>query len=277
MEKLNGTSINEEYDLISLDVVSMFTNIPINLALESVSRRWDQIKGGTNIPRGEFINAVKIILDSTFFSFNNMIYKQKFGIPMGSPLSPIIADMVMENLEVRVLGNLNIQLPFYCRYVDDILLAAPRDKSKNVLDAFNSIHPKLQLTIEIGGKNLNFLDVMIINNNNILEFDVYQKPTFSGKVLSYLSKHPISQKRGVIINMVDRAFLLSHPKYHIKNLNFIIETFLGNDYPLNFVFETIYNRLKKLLNKKTKKQDIDNVTDEGLVPDPFHPETNGKI
>jgi len=64
---LNGTSINEEYDLISLDVVSMFIN-PINLALESVSRRWDQIKGGTNIPKGEFINAVKIILDSTFFS-----------------------------------------------------------------------------------------------------------------------------------------------------------------------------------------------------------------
>jgi len=111
------------------------------------------------------------------------------------------------------------------QYVNDILLNAPRDKSKNVLDAFNSIHPKLQFTIEIGGKNLNFLDVMIINNNNILEFDVYQKPTFSGKVLSYLSKHPISQKRSVIISMVDRAFLLSHPKYHIKNLNFIIETF----------------------------------------------------
>jgi len=44
-------------------------------------------------------------------------------------------------------------------------------------------------------KNLNFLDVMISNNINVLEFDVYKKPTFSGKVLSYLSKHPISQKR----------------------------------------------------------------------------------
>jgi len=92
----------------------MFTNIPIDLALESVLRRWDWIKGGTNIPRREFINAVKIILDSTFFSFNNLIYKQKFGT-MGSPLSPIIADMVMEDLEERVLGILNIQLPIYFR------------------------------------------------------------------------------------------------------------------------------------------------------------------
>jgi len=56
--------------------------------------------------------------------------------------------------------------------------------------------------------------------------------------------------------MVDRAFLLSRPKYHTKNLNFIIETFLGNGYPLNFVFETIYSRLKKLLNKKPKNRTL---------------------
>jgi len=29
---------------------------------------------------------------TTFFSFNNKIYKQAFGAPMGSPLLPIIAD-----------------------------------------------------------------------------------------------------------------------------------------------------------------------------------------
>jgi len=54
------------------------------------------------------------------------------------------------------------ELPFYYRYVDDIALAVPRDKSKEVLDLFNSVHPRLQLTLEIGGKSLNFLDVTII-------------------------------------------------------------------------------------------------------------------
>jgi len=62
--------------------------------------------------------------------------------------------------------------------------------------------------------------------------------------------------------MIDRAFLLSHPKYHQNNLNFIVETFLENGYPLNFVFETISSRLKKLLNNRTKKQNIENITDE---------------
>lgn len=44
--------------------------------------------------------------------------------------------------------------------------------------------------------------------------------------------------------MVDRAFFLSHPKYHHKNLNFIIKTFLKNDYTTKFIFDTINSRLK---------------------------------
>jgi len=48
--------------------------------------------------------------------------------------------------------------------------------------------------------------------------------------------------------------LLSHPKYHEKNLNFIIEIFMENGYPLDFIIDTISIRLKKLLNKKTRKQ-----------------------
>jgi len=46
---------------------------------------------------------------------------------MGSPLSSIIADLVLIDIEDRAINSLNIPLPFYIRYVDDILLAAPSD------------------------------------------------------------------------------------------------------------------------------------------------------
>jgi len=73
---------------------------------------------------------------------------------------------------------------------------------------------------------------------------------------------------------------LSHPKYHQKNLNFIIETFLENGYPLNFIFDMISNRLKKLFNNKTKKQNPENLNDEGyrgwfLIP--FIPKLTDKF
>lgn len=70
-----------------------------------------------------------------------------------------------------------------------------------------------------------------------------------------MSQHPLSQKKGTIMSMVDRAFLLSHPRFHFKNFNLIINTLLENDYPLNFIFENINNRLRSLLNKRTPKQD----------------------
>jgi len=200
--------VSDRFDLVPLNVISLFSNILLNL--ENISNRWSQISRGTIIPKQEFINAIKIILDSTFFSFNNKIYKQKFGTPMGSPLSPVIADIVMQDLEKRALY----------RYVDHILTAVLRSKTKELLNSFNSLHPRMQFTIEIGGNRLNFLDAMIINNNNLIEFDWYMKPTFSGRILSFLSDHPLTQERGVIMNMTDRAFLLSHPKFHQKKLQF---------------------------------------------------------
>jgi len=41
----------------------------------------------------------KINFNSTSFSFNRIIYKQVFGTPMGSPLSPIISDLVLQDLK----------------------------------------------------------------------------------------------------------------------------------------------------------------------------------
>jgi len=279
VSELKGVSVNSNYDLISLDVISLFTNIPISLALEGVANRWDKIKEGTNIPMDEFLKAVKMILDSTVFTFNNKIYKQKFGTPMGSPLSPIIANIVMADLESRALKKLNINIPFYYRYVDDIAMAVSCHKSQAVLDTFNSLHPKLQFTMENGGKKLNFLDVTIINNNGVLDFDIYRKPTFSGRFLSYLSQHPCSQKRGVLISSIDRTFLLSNPRFHQENFNFIIETFLRNGYPLKFIFDTISNRLKHLINKKTKKQNLNNTDDDkkGWFLIPFIPKWTDKF
>jgi len=65
------------------------------------------------------------------------------------------------------------------------------------------------------------------------------------------------------MSMVNRAFLLSHPKFHQRNLKFIIETFLSNKYPLKFIFYTIHRRLKTLFSKRAKKQNANNSNDEG--------------
>ena len=92
--------VNNNYSLISLDAISLFTNIPLDLAIKSISDRWRFITHRC-IPKDEFLKALRLVLESTFFTFDN-IYNQKFGTPMDSSLSPIIADLVMENLEQSI-------------------------------------------------------------------------------------------------------------------------------------------------------------------------------
>jgi len=238
----------------------MFINIPIDLALKSIEKRWDLISKNTSIPLNEFLIGIRLILNSTFFKFNDLIYQQTFGTPMSSPLSPLIADLVIQDLEIDIFRQLPFNLPIFYRYVDDIIVLAPSSHIKFILQCFNSYHNRINFTLEEGNNGINFLDITIIKNGNSLIFDWYRKSTWSGRYLNYLSHHPITHKRGVIYGLIDKIFLLSHPKFHYKNLNIVIETLLKNSYPIMFIFTTINERIKYNIHKlnKTNSNNNDN-------------------
>jgi len=91
---------------------------------------------------------------------------------MESPLSPIIADLVMQNLEKKDIESIGLELPFYYRYVDDIILSAPNEQVNNILNNFNNIHERLRFTIELKKyRSINFLDISLILINNMIVVD----------------------------------------------------------------------------------------------------------
>ena len=99
---------------------------------------------------------------------------------------------MMQDLDTRALEKIGVPLPFYFRYADDIVMVVPKNLIDFTLLTFNSFHSRLQFTIKIGSDRINFLDITIIKENTILEFDWYHKPTFSGRYLNFLSAHPMS-------------------------------------------------------------------------------------
>lgn len=259
--KLSGKEISNEELLVSLDVVSLFTNVPIELVLEGIRKRWMYLEDKISIPLQEFILAIEFVLTSTFFTFNNIIYKQTFGTPMGSPVSPAAADIVMQDVESEALRLFGIELPLYIRYVDDILMVAQNNQVDRLLDIFNSIHKRLQFTKEVETERcISFLDLSLHIINNKIIIDWYYKDTFSGRYLSFFSEHPICHKTGTIFSLTDRAIKLSHPMYHQKNLRFIVMTLLNNGYPLELIFSKINNRLKTLFRTEKNKTNVVDTT-----------------
>jgi len=102
-----------------------------------------------------------------------------YGTPMGSPLSPIITDIVMQDLEEASLNKINLKLPFYYRYIDDIIMAAPSDNILQIYHIFNNYYDRLKFTIEYENNHcLNFLDLSlsVIDNKYIL-IDFIRKPS----------------------------------------------------------------------------------------------------
>lgn len=179
---------------------------------------------------------------------------------MGSPLSSIVANLVMQDLKESILNTLNVSISYH-RYVDDIILIAPMKEVTNILNKFNNYNERLQFTVEYEvERSISFLDLNIKIINNTIYIDWFHKKTFLGRLLSFLSNHPNCHKIGIIYNFVDRAVLLSHPMFHKKNIITCINILLSNGYLLHLIFNEINSRLKNIFHKKLNQttKDIKN-------------------
>ncbi|XP_044766183.1 uncharacterized protein LOC123322305 [Coccinella septempunctata] len=242
VEELKNIHVPENYKMMSLDVVSLFTNIPKSLVFQIITKRWRYISCFTVLDENSFIKLVDIVFDSSYFTFNNNFYKQLDGTAMGSPASPDLAELVMLELFEFVAGKLNFDIPIMKICVDDTFLLIPEDHIESTLDLFNSFHEKLQFTVEIeNNKSLPFLDVMVIRENDKMITDWYAKPSNSGRCLNFLSNHSFQQKKNVATNLIHRALALSHKTFEKKNIIKITNILLNSNYPPYYIRKAINN------------------------------------
>ena len=83
------------------------------------------------------------------FTFNNEIYQQRDDVAMRSPLGPVLAEIIMVELENSIVSKLNSHLQFWKRYVDDTLTIFKEGSTNHVLQQLNSFHLNIQFTIPI--------------------------------------------------------------------------------------------------------------------------------
>ena len=81
--------------MVSLDVVSLLTRVPLVDTLSLLEKKFD----------AKTVKLFNHVLTSSYFSFEEIFYEQRDGVAMGSPLSPAIADFFMENFEKKALST----------------------------------------------------------------------------------------------------------------------------------------------------------------------------
>ncbi|KAL6421510.1 hypothetical protein ACFW04_014281 [Cataglyphis niger] len=157
---------------------------------------------------------------------------------MGSPLSLILADIVMDDLETHCLDLLSFAVPVYYRYVDDIFAIVPRAK----VDEINVIFNKSDSCI-------NFLNTSVIRSNGKIVTNWYRKSTCPNRYINFYSNHSFKYKINIIFNFVDHAILLSDDQFHGKNIDVVKQILLNNCFPTHVINRYIYKRLNFLKHR----------------------------
>ena len=188
------------------------------------------------------------------FQFNGELYEQTDGVAMGSPLGPLLANVVMCHIENQ-LGQKSMIPSSYRRYVDDTLGTMPNTESAtDFLQVLNSVHPSLSFTMELEhDDSIPFRGTVLTGCGGTLTTEVYRKPTDTGLLLHFQSHVDSRYKKDLVNTMVNRGYRLSSTKEGFaKECNKLRTMCSKLRYPKTLVDSTI--------NKFSQEPDIEDIT-----------------
>ncbi|XP_067023430.1 uncharacterized protein [Acropora muricata] len=217
-------------DEVSFDVVSLFTSISVKKACEYIRDKLNNdntLQLRTRLNTDDIISLLEFILSNNYFVHNNCIYKQIHGCAMGSPVSPIVANLCMEVIEELAISTSSVPPKVWKRYVDDSFVIIKKDAVSSFHNTLNASDPKISFTIELE------------NNGQIAFLDTL---THTDRYLDFSCHHDKKHKISTASTLLFRAPSL--PTSHegkIRETSHAIAMLEANGYPSS-VISTILNK-----------------------------------
>lgn len=241
LEIISKITLEPKDILVSFDVVSLFTQIPVLEAVDIIKQKCEVTP--------DILQLIKHCLTNTYFIYDGERYRQTEGAPMGSPLSPVVANIFMDHFEVKALSSAPLKPRKWVRYVDDTFVVWPHgaEELTNFLNHLNGVHERIQFTMETEDANqLPFLDVLVKKKRNgQLGYTVYRKATHTNRYLHAHSHHHPSQLHSVIKTLMKRSESLSDAEHRKVELKQIQNALNRNGYSNHLI--------QKVMKKKQKK------------------------
>ena len=269
---IESISIPDNCFLVTLDVTSLYTNIPNNEGLEAVAKSMIKNKPPYTTPEC-VLHLLELVLTKNNFGFNGKNYLQIGGTAMGTKVAPSYANLFMGELEKNILECSPKEPLLWKRFIDDIFMIWTYSQKElhTFLEYLNRFHHSIKFTMEYSDKQIVFLDTIVKKStkNNRLIVELYTKPTDTHNYLHFQSYHPSHTKRGGPYGQflrVRRNCTLDSD--YEKHSSYIKDKYIQRGYPVDLVENSRLKALqcdrKDLLNPdRSNKQ---NKTDKNVLP-----------
>ena len=227
--------------MASLDVDSLFTNVPLDETIEiCVNELFKSSQTVSGLNKQQVLEMLWLTTKENFILFDQKYYSQIDGVAMGSPLGPTLANIFLCYHETTWLKNCpkSFKPVYYKRYVDDIfvLFEKPEQVSRFV-KYMNKRHKNIKFSFETEKDNsFSFLDVKICREKDKFTTSVFRKDTFSGVCTNFSSFVALQDKFDLVCKLLHKSFTIvsDFSKFHFE-VETLKKTLHKNAYPTKFV------------------------------------------
>ena len=126
---------------------------------------------------------------------------------MGSPISVVVANLVMEDVEERAIDSFGQPPRVWKRFVNDTFVILDKIAVDKFFTHLNQIQTSIKFTME--GEKDNCISFFghfyYTDHTGTLDTNIYRKPTHSERYLNFKSEHPLEHKSAVVNALTHRA------------------------------------------------------------------------